>query len=222
MNTRSVSTVSVAVLFALTATASAGPMSMTNSKHIAPPQIQTEPVQYRYYGGYGYGGYGGWNSGAAIAGAALGLLSVGALVAAAGSPYYGWGYGWNPYYGGGYGNSYYGGGYGYPSYGGGYGNSYYDGGYGYPYHGSLRITAGRMVITGGLMPTATRAIAITGLTTSQAIGVTRITGGKTIANMATGRTGSMRTRAAFILDAASGIARRNVDTTGNRASLSME
>src|ERR1700730_12759250 len=26
------------------------------AKHIAPPQIQTEPVQYRYYGGYGYGG----------------------------------------------------------------------------------------------------------------------------------------------------------------------
>jgi hypothetical protein len=83
MNTRSVSTVSVAVLFALTATASAGPMSITNSKHIAPPQIQTEPVQYRYYGGYGYGGYGGWNSGAAIAGAALGLLSIGALAATA-------------------------------------------------------------------------------------------------------------------------------------------
>ena len=109
MNTRSVSTVSVAVLFALTAAASAGPMSITNSKHIAPSQIRTEPVQYRYYGGYGYGGYGGWNSGAAIAGAALGLLSVGALAATVGSPYYGWGYGWNPYYGGGYGNSYYGG-----------------------------------------------------------------------------------------------------------------
>jgi NAD(P)-dependent dehydrogenase (short-subunit alcohol dehydrogenase family) len=67
-----------------------------------------------------------------------------------------------------------------------------------------------------------RAIVITGLTTSQTIGVTRITGGKTIANMATGRTGSMRTGAAFIRDAASGIARRNVDTTGNRTSLSME
>jgi hypothetical protein len=88
-----------------------------------------------------------------------------------------------------------------------------------PITACLRITAGRMVITGSLMPTATRAIAITGLTTSQAIGVTRITGGKTIANMATGRTGSMRTGAAFIRDAASGIARRNVDTTGNRASL---
>jgi hypothetical protein len=114
MNTRSVSTVSVAVLFALTATASAGPMSITNSKQIAPSQIRTEPVQYRYYGGYGYGGYGGWNSGAALAGAALGLLSVGALAATVGSPYYG-------------------GGYGYPSYGWGYGNPYYGGGYGYPY-----------------------------------------------------------------------------------------
>src|SRR5580700_4369337 len=69
-----------------------------------------------------------------------------------------------------------------------------------PITARLRITAGRMVITGGLMP-ATRAIVITGLTTSQAIGVTRITGGKTIANMATGRTGSMRTGAAFIRDA---------------------
>ena len=177
MNTRSVSTVSVAVLFALTATASAGPMSITNSKQIAPSQIRTEPVQYRYYGGYGYGGYGGWNSGAALAGAALGLLSVGALAATEVTAT--------------------------------------------PITARLRITAGRMVITGGLMP-ATRTIVITGLTTSQTIGVTRITGGKTIANMATGRTGSMRTGAAFIRDAASGIARRNVDTTGNRTSLSME
>src|SRR5207245_10377175 len=84
---------SVPCLFGLPATASACHMSITNSKHIAPPQIQTEPVQYRYYGGYGYGGYGGWNSGAALAGAALGLLSVGALAAMAGSPYYGRGFG---------------------------------------------------------------------------------------------------------------------------------
>jgi len=87
MDTKRISAVSGTVLFALTATASAGPMSFTSSKHIALPQTQTEPVYYRYYGGYG-----GWNRGAAIAGAAIGLLTLGAVAATAGSPYYGYGY----------------------------------------------------------------------------------------------------------------------------------
>jgi hypothetical protein len=56
MDTKRISAVSGTVLFALTATASAGPMSFTSSKHIAPPQTQTEPVYYRYYGGYGLTG----------------------------------------------------------------------------------------------------------------------------------------------------------------------
>ena len=38
-------------------------------------QSQTEPVYYRYYGGY----YGGWNPGLAIAGTAAGLLTLGAV-----------------------------------------------------------------------------------------------------------------------------------------------
>jgi hypothetical protein len=145
MDTKRISAVSGTVLFALTATASAGPMSFTSSKHIAPPQTQTEPVYYRYYGGYG-----GWNRGAAIAGAAIGLLTLGAVAATAGSPYYGYGY---PSYGWGYTYPSYGWGYGYPTYGsyayydpryrpygsyayygrpyGYYGGSY---SYGYPYH----------------------------------------------------------------------------------------
>jgi hypothetical protein len=132
MDTKRISTVSGAVLFALTATASAGPMSFTSSKLIASPQTQTEPVYYRYYGGYG-----GWNRGAAIAGAAIGLLTLGAVAATAGSPYYGYGY---PSYGWGYTYPSYGWGYGYPTYGsyayygrpyGYYGGSY---SYGYPYH----------------------------------------------------------------------------------------
>jgi hypothetical protein len=132
MDTKRISTVSGAVLFALTATASAGPMSFTSSKLIASPQTQTEPVYYRYYGGYG-----GWYPGAAIAGAAIGLLTLGAVAATAGSPYYGYGY---PSYGWGYTYPSYGWGYGYPTYGsyayygrpyGYYGGSY---SYGYPYH----------------------------------------------------------------------------------------
>jgi hypothetical protein len=141
MDTKRISAVSGTVLFALTATASAGPMSFTSSKHIAPLQTQTEPVYYRYYGGYG-----GWNRGAAIAGAAIGLLTLGAVAATAGSPYYGYGYpsyGWGytyPSYGWGYGYPSDGWGYGYPTYGsyayygrpyGYYGGSY---SYGYPYH----------------------------------------------------------------------------------------
>jgi len=44
MDTKRISMLSATALLALAATASAGPMSVTSSKFIAPPQIQTEPV----------------------------------------------------------------------------------------------------------------------------------------------------------------------------------
>ena len=66
----------------------------------------------------------------------------------------------------------------------------------------MRITAGRMVIMGGLIATATRIIEITVTTTTQDIVNTVITGTKTIAIMATGRAGTMCTKAASIRDAA--------------------
>ena len=122
MYIKSISTVTGAVLLALTATASAAPMSVTSSKLIAPQQTQAEPVAYRYrhhYRHYGYHHryyhrYYGWNPGAAVAGTALGLATL--PFALAGGGYYGYGYG-SPYYG------YYGGGY--PYYG-----SYRNYGYG--------------------------------------------------------------------------------------------
>ena len=117
MLAKRISTVSGAILLALTATASAGPMNITSGNVVAPRQTQTEQVYYRYYGGYG-----GWNSGAAVAGAAIGLLALGTMAATAGS--YGWGYGY-PYSAWGYG---------YPS---AWGYSYpYSGWGGYPYYGS--------------------------------------------------------------------------------------
>jgi hypothetical protein len=65
--TKRFSTFSGAVLLALTATASAGPMSVTSTKLIGPPQITTEPVYYRCNGYYGWdpvgtiaGRTGGW------------------------------------------------------------------------------------------------------------------------------------------------------------------
>jgi hypothetical protein len=104
MDTKRISMVSGSALLALTATASAGPMSMASSKVIAPPQAQTEPVAYRYrhhyrhYGGYHhryYHRYYGWNPGAAVAGAALGLATVPFALATGGWPYY---YGYHYYY----------------------------------------------------------------------------------------------------------------------------
>ena len=86
MDCKKISIVSgAAALLALTAAASAGPMSITGAKLIAPPQARTEPVHYRYYG------HDGWVPGAAIAG----------------WPYYGWGYSF-PYSGWSYGYPYYG------------------------------------------------------------------------------------------------------------------
>ncbi len=102
MNTKRISMISGTALLALTATASAGPMSVTSSNIIAPPQTQTEPVYYRYrhhyrhYGGYHHRYYHrryGWNPGAAVAGAALGLATVPFALATGGY------YGYYPYYG---------------------------------------------------------------------------------------------------------------------------
>jgi hypothetical protein len=81
----------------------------------------------------------------------------------------------------------------------------------------MRITAGRMVIMGGLIATATRIIEITVTTTTQDIVITVITGTKTIAIMATGRAGTMCTKAASIRDAALGIATRIVEGTTVKA-----
>jgi hypothetical protein len=100
MDTKRISMVSGAALLALTATASAGPMSVANSELIAPPQTQTEPVAYRYrhhYRHYGwhhryYHRYYGWYPGAAVAGAAVGLATV-PFALATGGYYYGY-----PYY----------------------------------------------------------------------------------------------------------------------------
>jgi hypothetical protein len=116
MDTKRISVVSSAALLALTATASAGPMSVATSNVIAPPQTQTEPVHYRYsrhhryYGGYHGRPYGwhrhryhhryyGWNPGAAVAGAALGLATVPFALAPGGYyDYYPY-HGYYPYYG---------------------------------------------------------------------------------------------------------------------------
>ncbi len=117
MDTKRISMVSGAALLALTATASAGPMSVANSQVVTPP-IPIEQVHYyyrhhyRHYGWYHprYRHYGwrhhryyhrfyGWNSGAAVAGAALGLATVPFALATGGYsgyyPYYGY---YGPYY----------------------------------------------------------------------------------------------------------------------------
>jgi hypothetical protein len=113
MDTKTISIVSGAVLLTLTGTASAGPMSVTSSKLIAPQQTQTEPAAYRYrhhYRHYGYHHryyhrYYGWNPGAAIAGTAFGLATLPFALASEpyygyyGSPYYGYSGGGYPYYG---------------------------------------------------------------------------------------------------------------------------
>jgi hypothetical protein len=103
MDAKRISIVSGTALLALTATASAGPMSLASSNVIAPPQTQTEPVAYRYrhyrhHGWYHhryYHRYYGWNPGAAVAGTALGLATLPFALATGG--YYGYPY--NGYYG---------------------------------------------------------------------------------------------------------------------------
>jgi hypothetical protein len=121
MDTKRISLVAGTALLALTATASAGPMSVASSQ-VVTPSIPIEQAHYyyrhhhRYYGGYYGRSYGwhhrryyrrhyGWNPGAAVAGAALGLATVPFALATGG--YYGY----------------------YP-----YGGYYAYGGY-YPYHG---------------------------------------------------------------------------------------
>ena len=100
MDTKRISMVSGAALLALTATASAGPMSVATSQVVTPP-IPIEQARYyyrhhyRHYGWYHhryrhYGRY--WYPGAAVAGAAVGLATV-PFALATGGYYYGY-----PYY----------------------------------------------------------------------------------------------------------------------------
>jgi hypothetical protein len=118
MDTKRISMVSGTALLALTATASAGPMSMASSQVVA-PSMPVEQVHYyyrhhyRHYGWYPhryrhygwrhhryYHRYYGWNPGAAVAGAAVGLATVPFALATGGYyryPYYGYPYGY-PYY----------------------------------------------------------------------------------------------------------------------------
>jgi hypothetical protein len=72
MDAKRISNTSVAILLALTTTASAGPMNFARSKLIAPQLAQTEPA---YYGCHGYYG---WVPDGTIAGATGGY------------PYFGW------------------------------------------------------------------------------------------------------------------------------------
>ena len=114
MDTKRISMVSGTALLALTATASAGPMTVASSQVVTPP-IPIEQAHYyyrhhyRHYGwyhhryrhyGWRYHRYYGWNPGAAVAGAAVGLATVPFALATGGY------YGYYPYYGY-YGPSYY-------------------------------------------------------------------------------------------------------------------
>jgi hypothetical protein len=130
MDTKRISMVAGTALLALTATASAGPMSVASSQLVT-PSIPIEQAHYYYRHHYRHHGwyhhryrhygwrhhrYYGWNPGAAVAGAAVGLATV--PFALAGGyygyyPYHGY-YGYYPYH------RYYG--Y-YPGY---YGSYYYD------------------------------------------------------------------------------------------------
>ena len=114
MDTKRISMVSGTALLALTATASAGPMSVASSQVVTPP-IPIEQARYyhrhhyRHYGwyhhryrhyGWRYHRYYGWNPAAAAAGAAVGLATVPFALATGGYygyPYYGYPYGY-PYY----------------------------------------------------------------------------------------------------------------------------
>jgi hypothetical protein len=90
MDAKRISIVSGTALLALTATASAGPMSVASSQVVTPP-IPIEQIHYyyrhhyRHYGwyhhryrhyGWRYHRYYGWNPAAAAVGAAVGLATV--------------------------------------------------------------------------------------------------------------------------------------------------
>jgi hypothetical protein len=81
MDTKRISMVSGAALLALTATASAGPMSVTSSQVITPP-IPIEQVHYyyrhhyRHYGWYRHRHHYGWNPATAAVGTAVGLATL--------------------------------------------------------------------------------------------------------------------------------------------------
>ncbi len=104
MNTRAISIISGTALLALTASASAGPMSIASSQVVTPavPIAQAHYYYRHHYRHYGwrhhryYHRYYGWNPGAAVAGAALGLATVPFALATGG--YYGPYYGYGPYY----------------------------------------------------------------------------------------------------------------------------
>ncbi len=106
MDMKRIAMVSGTALLALTATASAGPMSVASSNLIGPPQAQTESVAYRYRHRHRHYGYHhryyhrhyGWNPAAAVAGTALGVATLPFAVATGGYyGYYPYGY-YGPYY----------------------------------------------------------------------------------------------------------------------------
>lgn len=111
MDTKRHSMVSGAALLALTATASAGPMSVASSQVVTPPlaveQVHYYRHHYRHHGWYHHRHYGwhhhryyhryGWNPAAAVAGTALGLATL-PFALAGGGYYYGYPYYGYPYY----------------------------------------------------------------------------------------------------------------------------
>jgi hypothetical protein len=101
MDTKRISIVSGAALLALTATASAGPMSVASSQ-VVTPSMPIEQAHYYYRHHYRHHGWYhhryrhyGWNPAAAVAGTALGLATLPFAVAGG---YYGY-YPYRGYYG---------------------------------------------------------------------------------------------------------------------------
>jgi hypothetical protein len=106
MGMKTISMVSGTAFLALTATASAGPMSVASSQVVMSPipieQVHYYRHHYRHHGwyrhrhhyGWRYRRHYGWNPAAAVAGTALGLATVPFALATGGWPYYG-----HPYYG---------------------------------------------------------------------------------------------------------------------------
>ena len=95
MSIKTISILSGATLLALTATASAGPISVASSQIIAPPTSIEQAHYYRHYGwhrwhrpyygyGYGYPYYNGYGYGTGLAALATAPLMTGRSVAASG------------------------------------------------------------------------------------------------------------------------------------------